>query len=145
MGISFSDKGIVLRLDNVATSYVDIQGNTVTGKVMTESYLACDAPTALLSVGRTLALTAHVQIAQSGVTSLEVKGQISYDGTNWEDVQMVRGDTGATAAEHSFTASGYYALQTTSQGAAKFFRMVGKYTGGALGAGDKIIVRVEVL
>ena len=42
-------------------------------------------------------------------------------------------------------ATGYYALQTTSQGAAKFFRMVGKYTGGALGAGDKIIVRVEVL
>ena len=37
MGISFSDKGIVLRLDNVATSYVDIQGNTVTGKVMTTS------------------------------------------------------------------------------------------------------------
>ena len=76
-------------------------------------------------------------------TETIVKVQVRYDENSpWVDIQSVRGDTGTVAAEHVFTASGSYVLQTSSILASRECRVMVKATsGGALNFNDWVIIK----
>lgn len=149
MSLPLHDLGTVLSLTN-ATSTVPAPLGGGTYPVLGTSYNTGTGPNqfAVAQVGAAKGLALIVAatfMAATTVTDERVKLQGTYDGTNFFDLQTVRQDTGATAAEQIIAAvansTQYIALETTSSWAAAIrgVRVIGKCTGTA-GTGDAILV-----
>lgn len=145
--------GIVLNKNGTASgTYTDISGATQQITALTTSYTAQgDAAVggryfSVIYGGSGSALSLFVDVALSVATDVKVKVQVRYDpnGT-WSDIQSVRGDTGVTAAEHTFVA-GSFALQTSSISSTGECRVVAKATaGGPFALGDSVAIRARSL
>lgn len=147
------DYGIVIHKNGTAAgTYVDCFGSTQNITALTTSYAAQgDSPVgtrypSVMIIGVRNALTLFIDVALSVATGVSAKLQVRYDNNgNWMDIQSVRGDTGATLAEHTFVA-GSFALQTASITATGECRVVVKATaGGPLALADAIEIRARSL
>lgn len=142
LGILFSKNG-----DGSGT-YTDVAGVTQQNGTLTGSYTEqVTVPLGNVDyshpwVGAMPALSLFVDIGLAGTVTFSVKLQGRRDSTAaWVDLQTARQDTGAVAAEHSFTSATSVVLQTCSALSVPQIRIVGKgVSGGALAAGDSIRV-----
>lgn len=146
----YSDYGIICyQVGGGDPSYVDITGTSQIATTLTTSYTAQnDAPVggrypSRMAIGLRGALSLFVTNNFGTATETIVKVQVRYDEYSpWVDIQSVRGDTGTVAAEHVFTASGSYVLQTSSILASRECRvMVKATTGGALNFNDWVLIK----
>ena len=87
-----------------------------------------------------------VDVGLQVASSIKLKLQGRYASTTaWTDIQTVREDTGAVAAEQTFAAAGTYLVQTASILAVSQIRVVAEAAGGVeYNAGDSIVVRAWV-
>lgn len=147
------DYGIVINKNGTAAgTYVDCFGSTQNITALTTSFSAQgDSPVgtrypSVMIIGVRNALSLFIDVAISVATGVSAKLQVRYDNNgNWMDVQSVRGDTGATSAEHTFVA-GSFVLQTSSIAATGECRVVVKATaGGALALSDSVVVKARSL
>lgn len=144
-----NDLGTLYYANGTGTgTYVDISGTTQNIGTLAASYTEqTTVGPGLVDyshpwVGAREALSLFLDVALDAATSIEVKLQGRYDSSSaWTDIQTVRENTGAVAAQHSFAADGTYLLQTSSALSVPQIRVVAKATGGGFTADDSIRVR----
>lgn len=121
------------QLGNLTTSFTEQTTSIPTGGSVDYSHPY---------VGTRYALSLEVLITLSLADAIHVKLQGRYrDSDPWADLQTIRQDTGIAASEQIFTATGYYALQTTSALAVPQIRIVAKYSGAGVAVGDYVEVK----
>lgn len=145
-----NDLGIIYDANGTGTgTYVDISGTTQAIGTLTGSYTeqVTAGPGAVdyshPFVGAAPALSLFVDITLEDANSIQVKLQGRYNATAaWTDIQTVREDTGAVAAEHSLAGAGTYLLQTSSALSVPQIRVLAKATtDGGIAVGDAVRVR----
>lgn len=149
LGILYDKNGLP-----AGATYVDIAGVTQLVGTLTGSYteqVTVPATGGVVDyshpyVGIRDAISMFVDVALLVATSVKMKLQGRYSGTTaWTDIQLVREDTGAVAAEQTFAATGTYLVQTASILAVSQIRVLAEAAGGVeYGEGDSIVVRAWV-
>lgn len=142
----YTDLGIVLYMDLSPSgkSYIDAHGKDVPCEALTTSFLPMQGTqavkTATHAVGVPSAHAYWIYIEVSGASDpgivLRLVSQYGNDAgaapavdAGWTRVQVVNQDNGSTANEHTFTATGYYLLQTASEHVSGRSRWEAKYVG----------------
>lgn len=154
----YTDLGIVLYMDiaPAGKTYVDRFGKTASCEELTTSFLPMQGAQAVKSATHPVGVPAahaywvYVDISGASVPSITLRLVSQYGNdagaapavdSGWARVQVANQDTGSIANEHTFTASGYYLLQTASEHVSGRSRWEAKYGGSPAAAVVRIAGR----
>lgn len=142
----YTDLGIVLYQDisPAGKSYIDRDGIDVPCELLTTGFLPMQGLQAVKSATHPVGVPAahaywvYIDILGASFPSITLRLMSQYGNDagpapavdfGWARVQVSNQDTGTIANEHTFTASGYYLLQTASEHVSGRSRWEAKYSG----------------
>lgn len=149
----YTDLGIVLYQDTspAGKTYVDRDGIAVPCEELIDDWTPMQGTQAVKSATHAVGVPAahaywvYVEVEGGASVSLRLVSQYGNDpgssphvDAGWGRVQVVNQDDGTTANEHTFSATGYYLLQTASEHVSGRSRWEAKWSDG----GGSALVRV---